>query len=134
MGRQAAWILCAAALIGDAVAATAVAQAGPPGPPPPPPPCSFALTVAPPTVEGVAATVQSTGCAALAVPYSAVACLQTGDIATTCAQAHDDQPARVVLPYRPGAVYIATGRGCAGWVALPPAPDCQELGPYRATP
>ena len=129
MSRAAAWILCATAVIG--VPGTGLAHAAPP---PPPPPCSFALTVAPPSVEGVVATVQSTGCAALAVPYSSVACLQTGDIATTCAQAHDDQPARVVLPYRPGALYVATGRGCAGWVGLPPAGDCQQLGPDRTTP
>lgn len=103
-------------------------------PPPPPPPCSFALSA--PATDGVtvSATVQSTGCAALAVPYSAVVCLQPGDgAAPSCSQAHGADPARIQLPYRPGVGYVATGRGCAGWVGLPPAPDCQLLGPDSAT-
>ncbi|MCW1960059.1 MAG: hypothetical protein KIH64_016240, partial [Mycobacterium sp.] len=96
-------------------------------PPPPPPPCQFALSLT--REASVVATVLSTGCAALAAPYSAVACLQPSDGAQTCAQSNGVEPARIALPYRPGVVYTATGRGCAGWVTLPPAPDCQLLGP-----
>ena len=104
-----------------------VAQAAPP---PPAPPCSFALSAPLTGADGVSATVQSTGCAALAVPYSSVACLRAGDgPATVCTQARGADPARVSVPYQPGLLYTATGRGCAGWVGLPPAPDCQPLGP-----
>ena len=129
MARLVVWVACAAALTGGA----GVARASPPGPPPPPPPCSFALSA--PAVGGgtVSATVQSTGCAALAVPYLAVACLQPADgAAASCSQAHGADPAQVQLPYRPGVVYTASGRGCAGWIGLPAAPDCQILGPTPA--
>lgn len=123
------WIACAAALTCPAGIGRAVP------PPPPPPPCSFALST--PATDGVtvSATVQSTGCAVLAAPYSAVVCLQPGDgAALSCSQAQGAAPARIQLPYRPGVAYVATGRGCAGWVGLPPAPDCQLLGPDTATP
>ncbi len=97
---------------------------------PPAPPCSFTLSPPLAGADGVSATVQSTGCAALAVPYSSVACLRAGDgSATVCDQARGADPARISVPYQPGVVYTATGRGCAGWVGLPPAPDCQPLGP-----
>ena len=105
------------------------AGADPNGPPPPPPPCQFALTVT--ATDAVTATVQSTGCAALAAPYLAVACLQPSDGSLSCAQSRGAEPARIVLPYRPGVVYTATGRGCAGWVGLPPASDCRLLGPNQ---
>jgi|688.fasta_scaffold1608037_1 hypothetical protein len=123
------WVTCAVAFC----AGGAVAHANPPGPPPPPP-CSF--TLSPPVRDGdtVTATVESTGCAALAVPYSSVACLQPGAGALRCEQARGNDPAQVRLPYTPGVTMIATGRGCAGWVGLPPGPDCQLLGPDSATP
>ena len=105
-----------------------VAHATPGGPPPPPPPCSFSLSAGV-GGDGVSATVVSTGCAPAAVPYSAVACLQPSDGAQSCSQSHGVDPARVTVPYRPGVNYTATGRGCAGWVGLPPAPDCLFLGP-----
>ena len=47
----------------------------PPGGPAPPPPCSFALSDPVRDGDTVTATVLSTGCAALAEPYSSVACL-----------------------------------------------------------
>lgn len=125
MSRAVVWAACAVAFAGSA----AVARADPHGPPPPPPPCSFEISVAPPSDDGIAATVQSTGCAALAVPYSTVVCLQPAGGVQSCAHGHGDEPARIALPYRPGAAYTATGRGCAGWIGLPPAPDCQILGP-----
>lgn len=82
----------------------------------------------------VAATVQSTGCAPLAVPYSAVACLQPSNATMRCEQGQGEDPARVVVPYAPGVTFVATGRGCAGWTGLSPAPDCQLLGPNSASP
>ncbi len=82
--------------------------------------------------ELVSVTVAFTGCAALAAPYSSVACLQTAGAPISCSQAHGADPARVTLPYRAGA-YTATGRGCAGWAGLPPHPDCQTLGPLTMT-
>lgn len=128
MRRPAVWITCALAFAGSA----GFAHASPNGPPPPPPPCQFELSVT--RTEAVAATVQSIGCAALAAPYSAVACLQPSDGSMSCVQSLGDDVARIVLPSRPGILYTATGRGCAGWVGLPPAPDCQLLGPNSTTP
>lgn len=125
MGRPAVFVACITALVGH----NAVAQAAPNGPLPPPPPCSFVLSLDPPSDGELVATVRSTGCAALAVPYSAVVCLQPAGQVLTCSQARGDEPARVAMPYQPGASYTASGRGCAGWVGLPPAPDCQLLGP-----
>ena len=130
MGRAAVvWIACAMAFAAGGGVANAT------GPMPPPPPCSFSLTNPIRDGDAVIATVQSTGCAALAVPYSAVACLRAdGSAATRCEQAQGGDPARVSVPYTPGVTFIATGRGCAGWDGLSPAPDCQLLGPNSATP
>ncbi len=116
-------IICAVALGGSAGAAQAA-------PPPPAPPCSFTLSGPVAGADGVSATVQSTGCAPLAVPYSSVVCLHSGGGSPAdCTQAQGASPAQVSVPYQPGVAYTATGRGCAGWVGLPPAPDCQPLGP-----
>lgn len=93
----------------------------------PPPPCSFALSGPVAEAGMVTATVESVGCAALAVPYSAVACLQGAQGVTQCAQAHGSDPARVSVAYQPGVTYVATGRGCAGWVNVEPHPNCQLL-------
>ena len=111
--------------------AGAAGVAGAIPPPPPPPPCSFTLSAPVPSGDLVTATVQSTGCAALAAPYSTVACLQAPGAPIRCVQGHGTDPARVSVPYAPGQ-FIASGRGCAGWVGLPPAPDCQNLGPTAA--
>jgi hypothetical protein len=70
----------------------------------------------------------------LAVPYSVVACLQPDGGVVRCEQARGTDPARVSLFSTPGVTIVATGRGCAGWVGLPPAPDCQLLGPDSSTP
>ena len=122
-------IACAVAV--SAGAGCGVAHAT--GPAPPPPPCSF--TLSPPTRNGdaVTATVQSSGCAALAVPYSAVACLQPGiGSPMRCEQGNGTDPTQVSVPYAPGVTFVATGRGCAGWAGLSPGPDCQLLGPNSA--
>lgn len=127
MGRSAVLWIVGALVSGAGVSGAGVADAAPPAPAPP---CSFTLSAPMTGADGISATVQSTGCAALAVPYSSVACLQAGiGSATVCAQARGADPARVAVPYQPGVVYTATGRGCAGWVGLTPAPDCQPLGP-----
>lgn len=96
---------------------------------PPAPPCTFALTG--PVTEGptVTATVESVGCAALATPYFSVACLQGAQGVTQCIQGRGTDPARVSMAFEPGVAYVATGRGCSGWVNLNPTPDCQFLGP-----
>ena len=80
------------------------------------------------------ATVRSTGCAPLAVPYLTVACLQAGDAALFCSQASGTDQAQVSVPYQPGVSYTATGRGCARWVGVDPAPNCQLLGPATLGP
>ena len=126
MGRLVVGIAVVAAIVG-----VAPAHASPNGPLPPPPPCQFALSVT--HTDAVVATVVSTGCAAAATPYSAVACLRPGDGVETCVQSRGTEPAQVVLPYQPGVTFTANGRGCAGWIGLPPAADCQLLGPNRIT-
>lgn len=131
MAKAAVFIAGAAVLGVHAVVVHApAAQAVPP--PPPPPPCSFVIST--PAIDGasVSSTVQSTGCAPLAVPYLSVVCVQPGDGAPSCAQAQGTDTALVQVPYLPGQTYVATGRGCAGWVGLPSAPDCQLLGPNPA--
>jgi hypothetical protein len=101
---------------------------------PPPPPCTFTLS-APLAGSGpVTATVRSTECAPLAVPYLTVACLQPVGGAQFCSQAHGADPAQVTVPYQPGVTYIATGRGCARWMSLDPAANCQLLGPDTVAP
>ena len=35
-------------------------------------------------------------------------------------------------PYRPGATYVSTGRGCAPLIENLPDRNCQLLGPYIA--
>lgn len=122
-------ILAASALLVSGAAGVAQAV-----PVPAPPPCTFVLS--PPSRAGdtVTATVESVGCGALALPYSAVACLQTGDGGPIqCAQGRGADPAQVAVPYQSGVPFIATGRGCAGWVNLQPEPECQLLGPVNAT-
>jgi hypothetical protein len=131
MGRPlVVWMTCALTF----GAGGGVAHATGHGPPPPPPPCSFALSAPTRDGEAVTATVQSTGCAALATPYSAVACLRPdAGAGTRCEQIQGADPVRVSVPYTPGVMFVATGRGCAGWTGLSPAPDCQLLGPNSAT-
>lgn len=126
--------LLTVAAIGGTLMVGAPTPAVPAAPAPPPPPCSFGLTGPVRAGLTVTATVASTGCAAAAVPYSTVACLRTGDAPAVCAQGRGDEAAVVAVPYRAGTSFTADGRGCAGWIGLPPAPGCQLLGPASATP
>jgi hypothetical protein len=129
----AGWVvMVSAALLG-----AGVAQATPPGPPPP---CSFTLSP-PQVVQGasgpvVTATVSPGACGFPADPRSSVACVRIVgvDSGGQCAQGRGGQPAEVFYaPYRPGATYESSGRGCGAWSGNLPAPDCQILGPIAAT-
>jgi hypothetical protein len=103
-------------------------------------PCDIRLT--PPAVvdvsgrQMVTATVDPAGCTVAAEPTMSVACLQLqgSQSAEQCAQQEGPGTARVYYaPYRPGATYIATGRGCAN-VGNPPTSVCQTAGPLTAVP
>ncbi|MBP2454091.1 hypothetical protein [Mycolicibacterium lutetiense] len=102
----------------------------------PAPPCTF--TLSPPAVVNVGgadmvrATVAPAACGAPADPRLSVACVQRQDNASPiqCNQGRGAQPAEVLTPYRPGATYVSTGRGCGGWMGIAEmAPQCQVLGP-----
>jgi hypothetical protein len=112
--------------------ATVVAQAEPP------PPCYFTLS-APQLIQVsgatvVTATLTPDKCDFPGTPVRSVACLQVqGEMDTRCMQSTATDTAQVYYaPYRPGATYVSTGRGCGGWVNRPPAPRCDMLGPYTA--
>ncbi|WP_454788583.1 hypothetical protein [Mycolicibacterium lutetiense] len=124
-------VLLSGIVIAGAIAAPAHAE--------PAPPCAFALS--PPAVvhvdgaDMVSATVAPTACGAPADPRFSVACLQRQDNASPiqCNQGRGAQPAQVLTPYRPGATYQSTGRGCGGWMGIAEiAPQCQVLGPLLA--
>ena len=102
------------------------------------PPCTY--TLSPPQVvplsgtNTVAATLSPAGCDH-SVTYLTVACvqLQGSDGPGQCAQQVGILPAQVFFqPYRPGATYVATGRGCAT-TGNPPQPVCKPMGPLTAT-
>jgi hypothetical protein len=122
------------AAVALALAGTAaVAHAGPA-----PPPCSY--TLSPPQVvqlsgtNVVTATLSPAGCNQ-STAYLTVACVQMqgSDGPGQCQQQNGTLTAQVFYqPYRPGATYVATGRGCAD-TGNPPQPVCQPMGPLRAT-
>lgn len=130
MYRTFAVLAAAASLLGSA---TAVAGAQPE-----PTACTYELT-APHVVnvsgtDMVAATVTTRGCDG-AVTFRTTACIQMQGASGPglCAQGRGILPAQVFFqPYRPGATYTSTGRGCAA-KGNPPQPYCQENGPYTAT-
>jgi hypothetical protein len=105
---------------------------------PAPPPCSY--TLSPPQVvelsgtNVVTATLSPAGCNQ-STAYVTVACvqLQGSDGPGQCQQQNGILTAQVFYhPYRPGATYVATGRGCAN-TGNPPQPVCQPMGPLAAT-
>jgi hypothetical protein len=105
---------------------------------PSPPPCNY--TLSPPHVvelsgtSVVTATVTPAACDQ-SVTFQMVACvqLQGSSDAEQCAVGQGILPAQVFYqPYRSGATYIATGRGCAS-TGNPPQPFCQPRGPLVAT-
>lgn len=124
-------VAAAALALGATTAATAGAS---------PDPSACAYTLSPPHIVGlagtnaVAATLSPAGCDS-ATAYLNVACvqLQGSDGPGQCAQNNGILTAQVwYQPYRPGATYIATGRGCAN-TGNPPRPVCRSLGPVTAT-
>jgi hypothetical protein len=105
-----------------------------------PGPSACAYTLSPPHIvqlsgtNAVAATLSPAGCDS-ATAYLSVACvqLQGSDGPGQCGQNNGTLTAQVwYQPYRPGATYIATGRGCAN-TGNPPRPVCRSMGPLTAT-
>ena len=105
---------------------------------PSPPPCSY--TLSPPQVvqlsgtNVVTATLKPAACDQ-SDSYLLVACvqLQGSDGPGQCAQGQGILPAQVFYqPYRPGATYVSTGRGCSS-KGNPPQPFCEPTGPLTAT-
>jgi hypothetical protein len=120
-------------------ACTLVVPAAPAHAEPTAPPCTF--TMSPPQlvqVSGttmVTATVGPGACHVAAEPTLSVVCLQLqgSQTAAQCAQLEGPSTAHInFAPYRPGATYVATGRGCA-LVGNPPRSICQATGPLTAT-
>jgi hypothetical protein len=105
-----------------------------------PNPQACAYTLSPPEVVQLSGTnvVKATltlGACDQSNSYLLVACvqLQGSDGPGQCAQGEGFLPAQVYYqPYRPGATYISTGRGCAT-KGNPPQPICQPSGPLTAT-
>jgi hypothetical protein len=123
-------------------AATALTFAGAAGvagaKPAPPLPCAY--TLSPPQVVQLSGTSMVTATLTPAAcdesdSYLLVACvqLQGSDGPGQCAQGQGILPAQVYYqPYRPGATYISTGRGCSS-KGNPPQPFCRPTGPFTAT-
>jgi hypothetical protein len=106
--------------------------------PSPPQGCSYSLS--PPHVvqlsgtNVVTATVSPAACNR-SEPQLSVACvqLQGGEGPPKCQQGEGNLTAQVYYaPHRPGATYIATGRGCA-LTGNPPQSVCQTAGPFTVT-
>ena len=105
---------------------------------PSPPPCAY--TLSPPQVVQLSGTNVVTAKLTPAAcdrsdSYLLVACiqLQGSDGPGQCTQGEGILPAQVYYqPYRPGATYIATGRGCSS-TGNPPQPVCSPAGPLAAT-
>jgi hypothetical protein len=122
-------VLTAAAALALAGTAPVVARAEPS-----PPPCAYTLT--PPQVVQLSGTNVVTATLTPAAcdqsdTYLLVACvqLQGSDGPGQCAQGQGILPAQVYYqPYRPGATYISTGRGCS-LKGNPPQPVCSPTGP-----
>ncbi len=127
-------VACAATMLGVALLPAAVSAAETD-----PAPCAFTLS-APRVVQVsgrdvVTATVQAAACGAGAETISSVACIQMqgSQTAEQCDVGEGILTAQVFYaPYRPGATYTATGRGCV-LTGNPPQSNCQSTGPLTAT-
>ena len=104
---------------------------------PAPPACAYALS--PPEVVQLSGTNVVTATLTPAAcdesdAYLLVACvqLQGSDGPGQCAEGQGILPAQVYYqPYRPGATYFSTGRGCSS-KGNPPTPVCSTTGPVTA--
>ncbi len=103
-------------------------------------PEACAYTLSPPHVvqlsgtNVVTATLSAAGCDQSNVSLT-VACVQLQGSSghEQCDQGEGIIPAQIYYqPYRPGATYVATGRGCAV-KGNPPQPICETTGPVTAT-
>jgi hypothetical protein len=101
-------------------------------------PCTY--TLSPPHVVDVSGTSMVTATLSPAAcdqsnVFLSVACvqLQGSDGPGKCEQNNGILTAQVFYaPYRPGATYVSTGRGCAS-KGSPVQPFCQPIGPVTAT-
>jgi hypothetical protein len=132
MIRSLTLLIAAAVLPVAGTAAVAGAQ------PAPPPTCTYNLS--PPQVVAVSGTdmvttTLSAGACERSNVYVSVACLQLegSSESAKCQQNNGMLTAQVFYaPYRPGATYVSTGRGCAN-TGNPPQPVCTPVGPVTAT-
>ena len=123
------------AAVALALAGTAAVSVASPSPAPP---CAY--TLSPPQVVQLSGTNMVTATLTPAAcdqsdTYLQVACVQLrgSDGPGQCAQGQGILPAQVYYqPYRPGATYISTGRGCS-LKGNPPQPVCSPTGPFTAT-
>jgi hypothetical protein len=130
MVRSLIFLVAAATLPVAATAAVATAE--------PPPTCTYNLSspqvVAVSGTDMVTATL-SPGACERSNAYLSVACLQMqgSPEPPKCEQNNGVLTAQVFYaPYRPGATYVSTGRGCAN-TGNPPQPVCTPVGPVTAT-
>jgi hypothetical protein len=135
MLRTFAVLAAAASLLGT----TAVAAGAEPEPTQPASAgCTYNLSA--PSVVNVSGTdmvtaILNIGACNGATTFETAACIQMqgADGPGQCTQGRGIRPAQVFFqPYRPGATYTATGRGCAS-TGNPPQTVCNENGPLTAT-
>jgi hypothetical protein len=107
--------------------------------------CSFVLT--PPEVVQVSdtrmvlATVKPGPCTMDALPNESVVCLAIEGSQGQCGNKSGSLPAVVLVPYRPGATYVASGQGCADLFENPANHSttgpvikiCRSVGPSSFT-
>ncbi len=120
-------LLVAAGLTGAGPAAAAPGQPG----------CAY--TLAPPVLTQVSGTPMVTSTVTVAACNQSnsmlqVACLQVqgSGAAPQCASKEGPVAAEVFAPYRPGATYVASGRGCST-AESPAISVCNSVGPVTVT-
>jgi hypothetical protein len=131
MIRSLTLLIASAVLPVAATAAVAGAQ-------PAPPTCTYNLS--PPQVVDVSGTdmvtaTLSTGACDQSTTHESVACLQQeGSPGPPQCELNNGMLTAQVFyaPYRPGATYVSTGRGCAT-TGNPPQSVCTPVGPVAAT-
>lgn len=102
--------------------------------------CSFVLT--PPKVVQVSdtsmvlATVKPGPCTRDAIPNRSTVCLSIAGTSApaACGDKVGPEPALVYYPYRAGATYVVTGKGCVDSFEQPITTRiCQDIGPTSFT-